>query len=132
MQVGQDAAVAQPHLIRGRPSLALAHRNTDACEPGAAICERRLVGDPPVLVVPLRPFLPLGATHPAVHERNAHLVGHLDETVEAIFGFQAQHVQPEILGVRQDRRIAVRVVAVQQVGCVGGAADRKSRPLTVR
>ena len=84
-----------------------------------------LLGDPAVLVVPLRPFLPLVAAHPAEHERDAELVGFLDDVLSRKLPLQPQHVQAEVLHVPQDRVLAVGVVGEQQIRRVGGAADEE-------
>ena len=126
VQVGQDAVVVGQHLRRRAPVAAVGpdeHRRVRAQH--VDLGAHALLGDPTVLVVPLLPFLPLVAAHPAVHQRDAHLVGHLDEAGGGDLGLQPQHVQAEILGVAQDRGVAVRVGLVEQVGGVGGPAHQE-------
>ena len=81
--------------------------------------------DPVVLVVPLRPLLPLVAAHPAEHQRDAHLVGHLDDAFAGELALQSQHVQAEILDVAQRGGIACGIVGEQQVGRVRRTANQE-------
>ena len=84
-----------------------------------------VLGDPVVFVVPLRPLLPLVTTHPAEHQWNAHLVGHLHDAVAGELALQPNHVEPEIFYVAHGRGVAGGIVGEQQVGCVRGAAYQK-------
>ena len=87
--------------------------------PQAVLC------DAAVLAVPLTPFLPLVAAHPAVHQWDTHLVSHLDDAIAGELTLQANHVEPEVFHVAEDRGVAVGVVRVQQVRCVRRAADEE-------
>ena len=126
VQIGQDPVVVAQHLHRRAPVTAVGpdeHRRMRAQH--VDLGAQALLRDAAVLVVPLLPLLPLVAAHPAVHQRNAHLVGHFDEPCRGDLGLQPQHVQAEVLGVAQDGRVAVRVVLVEQVRGVGRPADQE-------
>ena len=93
----------------GLPSLPLAQRNTDGWDAKHQdLRPQAVLGHPAVLVVPLRPFLPLVAAHPAEHQRDAEFVGLLDDVLARELALQPQHVEAEILDVAQDRVLALR------------------------
>ena len=122
VQLGEDAAVGGPYRLRW-PSVAAVgpdeHRRvrTQHLDLGAQTLPRHA----PVLVVPLLPLLPLVAAHPAIHQRDSQLVGHLNEPGRGDLGLQPQHVQTEIADVVQHGGVAFGVVAEKQIGGIGSA-----------
>ena len=81
--------------------------------------------DAVVLRIPLVPLLPLVAAHPAGHQGDAQLIGHLNEVLAGDLALEAQHVQTEVLRVTKHGGFAVRVVLEEQVGCVGGTSHQE-------
>ena len=81
--------------------------------------------DATVFFAPLVPFLPLIATHPAEHQRNALLVGKLDNVLAGDFRFPTEKIDAEVFRVAQNVRLALRIVAIEKVGRVVAAADKK-------
>src|ERR1017187_9691110 len=85
--------------------------------------------DAMVFLAPLTPLFPLITTHPAEHERNAFLVGKLDNMLAGDFRFPAEKIDAEVLRVAQDVRFALRIVAKEKVGRVVAAANQKIAPV---
>ncbi len=126
VQIRQDAVVLGEHGGRGLPVAAVGpHEHRRMATKPLDLRAQAVLRDAVVLVVPLGPFLPLVAAHPAVHQRDAHLVGHLRDVIAGELALESNHVEPEVFHVTQDRGVAVGVVRVQQVGRVRGAADQE-------
>src|ERR1039457_2070022 len=82
-----------------------------------------------VFLAPLPPLFPLIAAHPAEHDRNAFLVGKLDNMLAGDFRFPAEKIDAEVFRVAQNVRLALRIVTKEEVGSVVAAADEKISPV---
>ena len=78
-----------------------------------------------IFCIPLLPFLPLVAAHPAGHQRDAQLVGRLDEVFAGDFPSSRSMFRPRSFAYCRIAVFAVRVVLEEQVGRVGGAAHQE-------
>src|ERR1039458_1249055 len=126
MQAGENPPVFQPYRIR---CTAVASVGPD--KHGGMSAQHRdlrtkaLRSDAVVFLAPLIPLLPLIAAHPAEHERNALLVGEIDDVFAGDLRLRAQHIDAEILCIAQDVGLALGIVAIKQVWSVVSRSEER-------
>src|SRR5580700_2087119 len=75
-----------------------------------------------VLFLPLIPHFPLVATHPTEHQWYPLLVGEFHDVLTRNFRLPTEHIQSKIFHVAEHSRFAVRVISIQEIGRINGAA----------
>ncbi len=75
--------------------------------------------------VPLVPFLPLVAAHPPEHERNALLIGQIDNMFTGYLRFPPEEVNTKVFYITQYVRLTLRVVTIKKVGGIVAPTHQK-------
>src|SRR5665647_902507 len=75
--------------------------------------------------IPLIPFLPLVTAHPPEHERNALLIGQINNVFTGYFRFPPEKVNAKVFHITQYIRLTLRVITIKKVWCIIAPTHQK-------